>query len=93
MDDNRRNGIEQKNLRFSSGVPRNKESLTTRLGPPSLTASEMHGLVTWQLHRFAVQQDELDRARDGEERERPTRLERFLRAPVQALPCFSPRYE
>ena len=92
MSEHQRLSIEQRNSRYSTVCPQNHRLLTSKLGPPLLNASEKHGIVTWEMHRFAA----LDRARDGREaeggQERTSRLERFLSAPTIPLPCYSSRF-
>ena len=62
------------------------------IGPPFLNASEKHGIVSWEMHRFAA----MDRAREGRvgegDQQRTSRLERFLAAPTLPMPCYSPRF-
>ena len=105
LNDHKRASIQQKNLSFSANVKRNQPLLTTRLGPPELSPSEVYGFAQWEIWKQT--QDEAERRRRGgdwlpneepenaEERENQnisTPIERFLKSPDTSYPVYSKEF-
>ena len=88
-----------------ANVKRNQPLLTTRLGPPELSPSEVYGIAQWEIWKQS--QDEAERRRRGgdwvsnegaenaEERENQhasSSLERFLKTPDTSYPVYSKEF-
>ena len=99
LNDHKRASIQQKNLRFSASVERNKPLLTTRLGPPELSPSEAFGIAEWEI--WQQSQDEARRRRmmvvdyeqeENDENQREPRIERFLKSPDTSYPVYDRKF-
>ena len=98
LDHQRRTDIQNKNFGFQSKAERNQKTLESRLGPPLLNASELHGLATWLKHFLECREQQLRRARITAGRNnldtggRLSRLEQFLQQPLESLAVYNSKF-
>ena len=99
LDHQRRSDMQAKSSGLQLKAKRNQKTIQSRLGPPLLNPSELHGLATWLKHFYERREEELRQSRivagihlDPEEEERLSRLEQFLSKPAESLPVYHSKF-